>query len=116
MQRFTTWCHQNYEFNPNIMVAKNSNTNYALGNLIRRPDGICKDFGICNLSDKDLPVINKVSTNFENKILYTKINNTNILKQEDMTFTILVIIISLLFLALWIYLAYKTRKNLLNLD
>ena len=115
MQRFTTWCHQNYEFNPNIMVAKNSNTNYALGNLIRRPDGICKDFGICNLSDKDLPVINKVSTNFENKILYAEINNTNILKQID-TFTILVIIISLLFLALWIYLAYKTRKNLLNLD
>jgi len=115
MQRFTTWCHQNYELNPNIMASKSANTNYALGNLIRRSDGICKDFGTCSLSDKDLPSVNKVSVNFQTKKLYTKVNNKNIL-EEDNTFAIIVVIIILLFFSLLVFLGFRTKKNLLSLD
>jgi len=109
MLRFTTWCHQNYELNPNIMISKYANTNGTIGNLIRRPDGICKDFGICSLSNAKLPTINKVSTNFKIKTLYTTVNLTNPFPPKDNNFTILVIVFILLFLALWIFLGYKTK-------
>jgi len=115
MQRFTTWCHQNYESNPNIMASKSSNTNYALGNLIRRPDGICKNFGTCSLSDKDVPGFKKVPVNFQTKKLYTKVNNKNIL-EKDNTFAIIVIVIILLFFSLLVFLGFRTKKNLLSLD
>ena len=115
MQRFTTWCHQNYELNPNIMAAKNLNTNSVLGNLIRRPDGICKDFATCSLSDKNLPSINKVSVNFQTKKLYTEFNNKNILEGYN-GFIILIIIIVLLFVSLLIFLCIRTKKNLNKLD
>jgi hypothetical protein len=115
MQRFTTWCHQNYESNPNIMASKSPNRNYALGNLIRRPDGICKNFGTCSLSDKDVPGFKKVPVNFQTKKLYTKVNNKNIL-QEDNTFAIIVIVFILLFFSLLVFLGFRTKKNLLSLD
>jgi len=115
MQRFTTWCHQNYESNPNIMASKSPNTNYALGNLIRRPDGICKNFGTCSLSDKDVPGFKKVPVNFQTKKLYTKVNNKNIL-QKDNTFAIIVIVFILVFFSLLVFLGFRTKKNLLSLD
>jgi hypothetical protein len=115
MQRFTTWCHQNYESNPNIMASKSPNTNYALGNLIRRPDGICKNFGTCSLSDKDVPGFKKFPVNFQTKKLYTRVNNKNIL-QEDNTFAIIVIVFILVFFSLLVFLGFRTKKNLLSLD
>ena len=104
MLRFTTWCHQNYELNPNIMVN-------GSGNLIRRPDGICKDFGICALSNKRITMPNKIDVEFKTKTLDCIVNLTDPFPPKDNNFTILVIVIILLFLGLWVFLGYKTFKN-----
>ena len=121
MLRFTTWCHQNYELNCNIMANRfpdsfksdnlevDKNTTDGIGNLRRRTDGICSKFSSCAL--QKLPPNEKKSiVNFQVKSLpNTKFNITNPLKYDKYIFIIIVMIIVFIFIALWVFLAYNNK-------
>jgi hypothetical protein len=121
MTRFATWCHQNYELSPNIMVARwpndysdnICNTIAGIGNLRRRPNGLCAELSKCSLASKTIIVPKKVPVDFKlYSLKNSRFNITNPFpKKNNHIFSIIVVVSIILIIALWIFLIYTHYKN-----
>ena len=116
MNRFTTWCHQNYELNPAIMINRYSNNDkdinktQQIGNLKRRSDGICSTLNTCNLTS-DNKELNQ-TINYQTKILKNcVVNLTTPFKPVNYFMTIIYIILFLLVIGGIGFYLYKRNKN-----
>ena len=116
MKRFTTWCHQNYELNPNIMINRypnggQDNSTYGIGNLRRRPDSICSSLSTCALSNATMPDQEQYPVEYQTISLpHATFKVTSPYKENDGLFIILCFIAIVGIILLWVVL-YKRRKN-----
>jgi hypothetical protein len=117
MTRFSTWCHQNYEMNPNIMLGRYPNGNSenninGIGNLRRPPTGICSKLSSCALVNQSMPDQQQFPVEY---ITYglpnSKYNLTNPYKKNDGLFILLVVLSIIIFLVMWFFLIRKITKK-----
>ena len=117
MTRFSTWCHQNYEMNPNIMLGRYPNGNSenninGIGDLRRPPTGICSKLSSCALVNQSMPDQQQFPVEY---ITYglpnSKYNLTNPYKKNDGLFILLVVLSIIIFLVMWFFLIRKITKK-----
>jgi len=122
LNRFSTWCHQNYELHPYIMNQTyfHESTNYPdnrvgrFGNLRREgTTAFCKEqkLGQCALAKTLPPTKSKDDPEFYGDYLdNAEFSLLNVVKNNT-GLVLLILLIILLFVGLWIYLYRKTKEQ-----